>query len=51
MDCVPAKANNVTWFEGYLSRDEREKLHGHKGAETFAQPIQKRIENDRRADG
>jgi adenylylsulfate kinase len=32
MDCVPAKVNNVTWFDGYLSRDEREKLHGHKGA-------------------
>jgi adenylylsulfate kinase len=24
--------NNLTWFDGYLTRDEREKLHGHKGA-------------------
>jgi adenylylsulfate kinase len=24
--------NNVTWFNGYLSREDREKLHGHKGA-------------------
>jgi adenylylsulfate kinase len=23
---------NLTWFDGYLTRDEREKLHGHKGA-------------------
>ncbi len=21
-----------TWFDGYLAREEREKLHGHKGA-------------------
>ncbi len=27
-----AKENNVTWFNGYLSREDREKLHGHKGA-------------------
>ena len=24
--------NNVTWFDGYITRDERETLHGHKGA-------------------
>ena len=24
--------NNVTWFNGYLTREDREKLHGHKGA-------------------
>ena len=24
--------NNVTWFNGYVSREDREKLHGHKGA-------------------
>jgi adenylylsulfate kinase len=24
--------NNVTWFNGYVSRKDREKLHGHKGA-------------------
>lgn len=23
---------DVTWFDGYLTREEREKLHGHKGA-------------------
>ncbi len=27
-----AKKNNVTWFDGYVSRAERERLHGHKGA-------------------
>ena len=26
-----AAKNNVTWFNGYLTRDDREKLHGHKG--------------------
>jgi adenylylsulfate kinase len=26
------KSTNVTWFDGYLTRDEREELHGHKGA-------------------
>jgi adenylylsulfate kinase len=25
-------SENVTWFDGYLTRDEREALHGHKGA-------------------
>jgi adenylylsulfate kinase len=25
-------AKNVTWFDGYLTRDEREGLHGHKGS-------------------
>lgn len=24
--------NNVIWFNGYLSREDRERLHGHKGA-------------------
>jgi adenylylsulfate kinase len=24
--------NNVTWFNGYVGREDREKLHGHKGA-------------------
>lgn len=24
--------NNLTWFNGYLTREDREKLHGHKGA-------------------
>ena len=32
MDKNTAKENNVTWFNGYLSREDREKLHGHKGA-------------------
>lgn len=27
-----AKKNNVTWFNGYVCRKDREKLHGHKGA-------------------
>ncbi len=27
-----AKKNNVTWFDGYVSRKDRETLHGHKGA-------------------
>jgi len=26
------ESRNVTWFDGYLSREEREELHGHKGA-------------------
>jgi adenylylsulfate kinase len=24
--------NNLTWFDGYITREHREKLHGHKGA-------------------
>jgi adenylylsulfate kinase len=24
--------NNLTWFGGYITRAERETLHGHKGA-------------------
>lgn len=24
--------NNLTWFDGYITRKDREKLHGHKGA-------------------
>ena len=27
-----AKKNNLTWFNGYLTREDRERLHGHKGA-------------------
>lgn len=27
-----AKKNNLTWFNGHISRKNREKLHGHKGA-------------------
>lgn len=27
-----AEKNNVVWFNGYVSREDREKLHGHKGA-------------------
>jgi adenylylsulfate kinase len=26
------KDDNVTWFDGYITRPERESLHGHKGA-------------------
>ena len=32
MNSEAAKKNNVSWFDGYLSREDREKLHGHKGA-------------------
>lgn len=28
----PAKKNNLTWFNGLVSREDREKLHGHRGA-------------------
>jgi adenylylsulfate kinase len=24
--------NNVSWFDGYVNKEDREKLHGHKGA-------------------
>jgi adenylylsulfate kinase len=24
--------NNVTWFNGYVTKEDREQLHGHKGA-------------------
>jgi len=24
--------NNITWYEGHVSRNDREKLHGHQGA-------------------
>ena len=27
----PEGENNVTWYNGYLSREDRERLHGHKG--------------------
>jgi adenylylsulfate kinase len=27
-----AKKNNITWFESYIARENRENLHGHKGA-------------------
>jgi adenylylsulfate kinase len=26
------KKDNITWFNGYVSREDREKLHQHKGA-------------------
>lgn len=26
------KENNLTWHNGYLTREDRERLHGHKGA-------------------
>lgn len=26
-----ARKNNVIWFNGYVSREDRQKLHGHKG--------------------
>ena len=32
MKSKPPKNKNVTWFDGYVSKEDREKLHGHKGA-------------------
>jgi adenylylsulfate kinase len=32
MNSEVAKKNNVTWFNGYVTRERREKVHGHKGA-------------------
>ena len=32
MNSEAAKKNNVTWFNGYVIREDREKAHGHKGA-------------------
>jgi len=32
MNSEAAKKNNITWFNGYVSREGREKAHGHKGA-------------------
>jgi adenylylsulfate kinase len=32
MDCETPDSKNVTWFDGYISRTERETLHGHQGA-------------------
>ena len=32
MNSEVAKKNNVTWFNGYVSREDREKAHDHKGA-------------------
>ena len=29
---MPVEKNNITWFNGYLTREDREQLHGHKGA-------------------
>ena len=32
MNSEIAKKNNVTWYNGIVSRRDREKLHGHQGA-------------------
>jgi adenylylsulfate kinase len=32
MEAELVKPKNVVWFDGYLGREERELLHGHKGA-------------------
>ena len=32
MNAEVAKKNNVTWFNGFVTREHREKVHGHKGA-------------------
>jgi adenylylsulfate kinase len=31
MDPKSPNNENVTWFDGYVNKEEREKLHGHKG--------------------
>jgi len=28
----PLEANHLTWYNGYLTREDRERLHGHRGA-------------------
>ena len=32
MNSEAVKKNNVTWFNGYVNREDREKAHGHRGA-------------------
>jgi adenylylsulfate kinase len=32
VDYTTPDSKNVTWFDGYVTRAEREALHGHKGA-------------------
>jgi adenylylsulfate kinase len=32
MNPEAAKRNNVTWYNGYVTREDRERQHGHKGA-------------------
>ncbi|MFH1626395.1 MAG: adenylyl-sulfate kinase, partial [Pseudomonadota bacterium] len=32
MEPESPKNNNLTWHDGYITREDREKLHGHKGA-------------------
>ena len=32
MKSEPPANKDVTWFDGYVSKEDREKLHGHKGA-------------------
>ena len=32
MDSGATNKNNLSWFDGYVSREDREKMHGHKGA-------------------
>ena len=29
---TPPNNNNITWHNGFVSREDREKLHSHKGA-------------------
>jgi len=31
-DATIAENNNITWFNGHVSRKKREKIHGHRGA-------------------
>jgi len=32
MKAQSLRLNNLTWFDGYMTRELREELHGHKGA-------------------
>ena len=32
MDPKSPNSDNVIWFDGYVSKEDREELHGHKGA-------------------
>jgi adenylylsulfate kinase len=32
MEAKAAKKNNLTWFNGFVTQEDREQLHGHKGA-------------------
>ena len=42
------KATNITWHEGYVTRQEREQLLGQKGVDGLDdRPVRRRQEHDR----